>query len=51
MQCTREDGARVAAVHGTAVEDSRDTRRDNVMHMAGDFESAITSVQGTVVQA
>ena len=30
MQCTREDEARVAAVQGTAVEDSRDTRRDKL---------------------
>ena len=35
----------MAAVQGTAVEDSRDTRRDKVMYMAGDFESAITAVQ------
>ena len=45
MQCHSEDKARVAAVQSTAVEDSRDTRRDKVMHMAGHFESAITVVQ------
>ena len=48
MQCTREDAARVAAVQGTVVGDSRGTRRDKVMHMAGDFESAITTI--TAVQ-
>ena len=44
MQFTREEETLVAAMQGNAVEDSRDTRRDKTMHMAGDFESAVAAI-------
>ena len=47
MRFTREDKALVAAVQGTVhvVEDSRDTLRNEIMYMAGDFGSAVAAIE------